>query len=81
MSNLINLNNGTGSFKPIFTNITNEEFLQKRNNNESLSVKNGFIISIPQDEEGNDIQDKGSIWLTDSNGYLYQLTKPIEDTI
>ena len=45
--------------------------------NQSIGINNAIIFSIPQTSSGEDDKGKGSIWLTDSNGYVYQLTSPI----
>lgn len=64
------------TFKPIITNLTETELNEIKVNNKSINISNAFIISIPQDND-EDIEGQGSIWLTDKDGYLYQLTKPI----
>jgi len=78
MSKIGNLNNTMGQlFKPVVTNITEETLEKYRTENLSIGITNAFIISIPQDNNGNDLQGAGSIWLTDNDGLLYQLTKSI----
>lgn len=62
-------------FKPIITPMTDDEL--KQFEKQSIGINNAIIFSIPQTSSGEDDKGKGSIWLTDSNGYVYQLTKPI----
>lgn len=64
-------------FKPIITNATYDELNNLKVNNTALTVHNAIIFSVPIDSEGNDIENTGSIWLTDSDGYLYCMSKPI----
>jgi hypothetical protein len=65
------------SFKPIVTTATETQLNSYKNSNKPINVCNALIFSIPNGE--NDIVNSGSIWLSDSNGYLYQMTKPINN--
>ena len=62
-------------FKPIITPMTVDEL--KQFEKQSIGINNAIIFSIPQTSSGEDDKGKGSIWLTESNGYVYQLTSPI----
>ena len=62
-------------FKPIITNATWEELNNLKISNTALTVHNAIIFSIPIDDEGEDIENVGSLWLTDSDGYLYCMYK------
>lgn len=64
------------SFNPIITNIDYSTLLGYANANKSINVPNSFIISVPQEENGGDKVDAASIWMTDENGYLLNITKP-----
>ncbi len=64
------------SFNPIITNIDYDALNNYANANKSINVTNSFIISIPQDDNENDIVGGASIWMTDENGYLLNITKP-----
>ena len=78
MSKVSNSNNTIGQlFKPVITNITEETLEKYKVDNQSIGINNAFIISIPQDTNGDDLPGAGSIWLTDNDGLLYQLTKSI----
>ncbi len=57
--------------------ITNGTEEQLKNINVPLDAKNSLIVSVQSDSEGNDIPESVSLWMTDSDGYLLQLTKPI----
>jgi len=63
-------------FKPIIASTTYEELNNLKIKNVALTVSNAIIFSIPTDAEGNDIENAGSLWLTDSEGYLYCMLKP-----
>lgn len=65
------------SFKPTITSATYEELQSIMENGEPINLTNGLIFSIPQ-KDGEDERESGSIWLTDSDGYLYCMTKPIK---
>ena len=68
-------------FNPIVTNLTYEELDTMRAEETSINIPNCILFSIPQTNyvsgDNEDIQGEGSIWLTDTNGYLYCMTKPI----
>lgn len=64
------------SFNPIISNIDFDTLNNYVTENKSINVSNAFIISIPQDENGIDIVGKASIWMTDADGYLLNITKP-----
>lgn len=73
----IGTQNTTGAvFKPTITNASYDELYKLMTNNISLNVTNGLIFSVPQNN-GEDIVGKGSIWMTDAEGYLYPITEPI----
>jgi len=63
-------------FKPIITSASYNDLLALKNSNTTVESHNALIFSIPQDADGNDKENEGSIWLTDSNGYLYNISKP-----
>lgn len=64
------------SFNPIISDIPYNTLLKWRTDNKSINLPNAFIVSVPQDENGEDIQDAASIWMTDADGYLLNITKP-----
>lgn len=65
------------TFNPIITDIDYKTLLNYNESNKSIDIPNAFIISIPQDENtGQDEKDKASIWMTDAEGYLFNITKP-----
>lgn len=77
MSN-IGSNNITGqSFKPVITNATFDELNNLQINNVQVAANNAIIFSIPQNTDGTDKPGEGSIWISDNDGYLYCMTKPI----
>ena len=61
----------------VITNGTKKDLLKLINSNTQLDAKNSLIVSIKSDSEGNDIPGSASLWMTDSEGYLLQLTNPI----
>ena len=65
------------SFNPIISNIDFNTLNNYVTENKSINISNAFIISIPQNENG-DIPGKASIWMTDADGYLLNITKPNE---
>lgn len=67
------------SFNPIVTNISYDTLYNNyAKDNKSINISNAFIISVPQDENGNDLEGKASIWMTDVDGYLLNITKPTQ---
>ena len=68
-------------FNPIVTNISYDELNQMRMEEVSINIPNCMLFSIPTTDPNSgkleDIPNEGSIWLTDANGYLYCMTKPI----
>ena len=67
--------NTTGTiFKPTITSATYDELMAMINT--PLNVNNALIFSVPQNN-GEDINGEGSIWMTDGDGYLYPMTEPI----
>ena len=64
------------SFNPIISDIPYNTLIEWQLSNKSTNLSNAFIVSIPQDEEGNDIIGGASIWMTDTDGYLLNITKP-----
>lgn len=72
MSN-ISTNPNNKKINPIISNIPYETLLSRKDT--SINVSNGFIISIPQ-ENNKDWVDHASIWMTDDNGYLFNILKP-----
>lgn len=60
----------------IITNGTEQQLHNYEESKTSINAKNALIISIPTDAEG-DISGAASLWITDSEGYILQLTKPI----
>lgn len=78
MSKIGDPSNLGGVFKPIITNATYKNLKEMSTSGVSINLYNAFIISVPQDSQGEDIEGYGSIWMTDSNGQLYQLTDPID---
>lgn len=75
MSKIGQLNDANQLFNPIITDLTYEQLLEYANNSISINVPNAFIISVPQNE-GSDKKDAASIWMTDKDGYLLNITKP-----
>lgn len=70
--------NTTGAiFKPTVTNSSYDELMALINT--PLNVSNALIFSVPQ-KDGQDLVGEGSIWMTDNEGYLYPITKPINKT-
>lgn len=47
------------------------------NKNKSLTITNSLIISVPQTNEGIDIPDSASLWLSDSNGNIMEIACPM----
>ena len=66
------------SFNPIITNIDFNTLNGYVTAGKSINVSNAFIISVPQNEDGVDKVGAASIWMTDADGYLLNITKPIE---
>lgn len=75
MSKIGQLNDANQLFNPIITDLTYEQLLEYANNSISINVPNAFIVSVPQNE-GGDKKDAASIWMTDKDGYLLNITKP-----
>ena len=65
-------------FTPIVTTLTYDELNNIKEDKSSIEISNAIIFSVPQDTNGDDIENEGSIWLTDNNGYLYSLTSTIK---
>lgn len=63
-------------FKSVITNAEFNDLNRLKTNNIPVEAHNAIIFSIPQ-QNGEDIEGEGSIWLSDSDGYLYNITKPI----
>lgn len=67
--------------RAVITTATEEELKLFKQNNRSCDAKNTIIISVPQEQnEDGTTQDKEgaiSIWLSDNDGKLIQVTKPI----
>lgn len=82
MSNIGSKDNSLGKkYELVIANGTEEVFQQLINDNKKLNIYNKVIISIPTNSEtGEDIVGEASVWMTDSEGKLYQLTKPINNT-
>ena len=69
-------------FSPIVTNLTYDELDEMRVTDVSINIPNCILFSIPTTFNSGknmyeDNQNEGSIWVTDTNGYLYCMTKPI----
>ena len=64
-------------FNPIITNIPYLKLKDFQDNNKSINIPNAFIISVPQNDNEEDIQGEASIWVSDGDGYLLNITKPI----
>ncbi len=67
-------------FKAVVTTLNDSELDNYVQKDMSIGVNNAIIFSIPQGSEGVDLPGHGSIWISDSNGYLYQMTKPINSS-
>lgn len=67
--------------KAVITNATEAELNAFKNSDKSCEAKNTIIISVPQKTENDgtvhDEEGKISIWLSDNDGKLIQVTKPI----
>jgi len=67
--------------KAVITNATEAELNVFKNSDKSCEAKNTIIISVPQKTETDgtvhDEEGKISIWLSDNDGKLIQVTKPI----
>ena len=80
MSNISRSNIVGKIFNPIVTDISYETLEDILNNNESINVPDAILFSIPKEnnvnnkEFENDKFYEGSIWLTDTDGYLYPMT-------
>lgn len=79
MSNIGSKDNSLGKkYELVIANGTEEVFQQLINDNKKLNIYNKVIISIPTNSEtGEDIVGEASVWMTDSEGKLYQLARPI----
>ena len=78
MSNIANKNASNKTFNSIITTLSWTDLYKKMNDNIPISATNALIFSIPRSENGEeDLIGEGSIWLTDENGNLYPMTKPI----
>lgn len=77
MSNLGNKDNSFGKNYSITIANGTEEQMSKIN---QLEIYNSIIISIPQFNGVDDI-NKASLWITDSEGYLLELSAPIQRII
>lgn len=75
MSNVGQKTNTTRGFNPIITDITYNTLQTYVSKNISINVPNAFIISIPQANDA-DVKDAASIWMTDNDGYLLNITRP-----
>ena len=64
------------SFNPIISDIPYDTLFNWRKENKSINLPNAFVVSVPQDENGEDMQDAASIWMTDADGYLLNIVKP-----
>lgn len=73
MSKVGNKTNKT--FNPIITDISYDKLNELKNVNKT-TIPNAFIISIPQDTNGNDIEGEASIWMSDEDGYLLNISLP-----
>lgn len=77
-SNVANENIIGNTFKPFVTTASWKELKDKMST--PTSIKNGFILSIPQGKNGNEeLKDKlfeASIWITDNDGNLFPITLP-----
>ena len=60
----------------VISNGTEEQFNKLATEGTALQSKNSMIISIPQ-ENGKDKIDSVSLWLTDDDGQLLEISKPI----
>ena len=77
MSNIGSKNNSLGKKYELVIANGSEEDMLKYVDNKKLNIYNKVIISIPTNSEtGEDEIAAASIWMTDSNGKLYQLTRP-----
>jgi hypothetical protein len=65
------------TYSSVITTIDYNELKSMMDDNIKVDAKNAIIFSIPR-ENNTDIKGAGSIWLTDNDGNLYPLTKPIE---
>ena len=80
-TNIGNKENSLGKeLNIIISNGSEIQFAQLESSGTPVQVKNALIIAIPQDSNGNDIQRAASLWLSDKDGYLLELAKPISET-
>lgn len=80
-TNIGNKENSLGKeLNIIISNGSEIQFAQLESSGTPVQVKNALIIAIPQDSNGNDIQKAASLWLSDKDGYLLELAKPISET-
>ena len=77
MSKIGQLTGNNNLFNPIITDIPYNKLKEYESTNTSIGVPNAFIISVPQNA-GEDIKDAASIWMTDKDGQLLNITKPIQ---
>jgi len=77
MSNIGSSNIVGKQLRAVITNASADELENFKNNNGSCEAKNCIIISVPQ-EDGKDKEGALSIWLSDNEGKLIQVTKPIK---
>lgn len=61
----------------VITNGTKEQLKAYETSKTSVKVKNALIISVQTDNNGDDIPGSVSLWMTDSDGFILQLTNPI----
>lgn len=68
--------------KTVITTETFDNLQQIMENNISVGITNGIIISIPQviseDQSYDDIKN-ASLWMSDGNGLLYPITYPLSE--
>ena len=68
-------NKANKTFNPIITDISYDKLNELKNLNKT-AIPNALIISVPQDTNGNDIDGEASIWMSDENGYLFNISMP-----
>ena len=61
------------------TDIPYDKLDEYRTKNITINIKNSFILSAPHDDNGDDINGKTSLWITDNEGYLLNITKPTQE--
>ncbi len=81
MSNIGSLDIIGKKINTVITTATEAELNAFKNSDRSCEAKNSIIISVPQKTENDgtvhDDEGKISIWLSDNNGKIIQVTKPI----